>query len=63
MKRRNRKLEAHIAALYKEHAKGRMISILDIGKIFAAGEQAFATGGDVSEAIKAAVEQYTVVAS
>lgn len=57
-KRRDRKLDAHIQDCYKRHAAGRTINVLDIGKVFAAGEQAHAAGGDVEAAIKAAVEQY-----
>ena len=62
MKLSKKKADALITALYGRFAQGRQISVLDIGKVFAAGRAAMAEGRDLEVAIKAAVDQLTTPA-
>lgn len=46
-----------IERAYYRVAQGVQINVMDIGKVFAAGRQALAAGGDLDAAVAAAVAQ------
>lgn len=53
-------LDRELEKLYNRHGYGVQVPILDLGKIFKAGEEAYA-GGDLQAAeaaLKAAIEKY-----
>ena len=52
-------LDRKIGGLYRVHALGRSINVLDISKVYKAGHTAHAEGRDVEQAIIAAVNLYT----
>ena len=58
MKRTKATIDAAIGAAYKRHCAGTMIAMLDIGKVFAAGREALASGTDLDVAIKTAIVKY-----
>jgi len=51
-------LDDEINKFYLQHAKGKSINIMDIGKVFDAGRTAAKAGQSVEEAVKAAVEKF-----
>jgi hypothetical protein len=54
-------LERELERLYGKHGYGVQVPILDLGKIFKAGEQAYAGGGGIEAAeaaLKAAIQKY-----
>lgn len=53
-------LDRLIEQIYYKHASGLQINIMDIGKVFKMGEQAYAAGGDVEQAVKDAIKLYCV---
>lgn len=53
-----KKLSKEIERIYYANADRRAINILDIGKVFHAGEEAAAKGESVEDAVKAAIERY-----
>lgn len=57
-KLKGKKLDAEINRLYKIHGDRVQVNIMDLGKIFNAGKQAYETGGDMEQAIKDAIAQY-----
>jgi hypothetical protein len=59
-KRKNHKLDREIERLYGIHAVGKQIDIMDIGKVFKAGEEAHTAGESIEEAIKLAIEKWCV---
>lgn len=54
-KRQTAIMDAQIERAYYRLAQGVQISVLDIGKVFAAGRAALATGADLDAAITAVV--------
>lgn len=56
-------LDKLIESLYYKHASGLQINIMDIGKVFKAGEKAYAAGGDVEQAVKDAISVYCIKAN
>lgn len=53
-------LDKLIEQIYYKHASGLQINIMDIGKVFKAGEEAYAAGGDVEQAVKDAIKAYCI---
>lgn len=53
-------LDKLIEQIYYKHASGLQINIMDIGKVFKAGEKAYAAGGDVEQAVKDAIKAYCI---
>jgi hypothetical protein len=53
-------LDRLVERAYYDHCAGTSISVLDIGKVYAAGRAAFVQGGEPAlvEAVKAAIVQY-----
>lgn len=61
-----KKLDAHISSVYKIAAKGKMIDMMDIGKVFKSARDAYDATSDlnaVEAAIVSKVELLCVVAS
>ena len=56
-------LDKEIERLYYIHAEGRSINILDISKVFAAGQAAHKVGQPIEPAVIEAVKRYTIGAS
>jgi len=52
-----KKLDAHISESYRTLAQGKMINIMDIGKVFSAGRAAYATTTDLSKVDEALAGQ------
>ncbi len=52
-----KQLDKEIERLYKIHGQNIQINIMDIGKIFNAGRQAYETGGDMEKAVQDAIAQ------
>jgi hypothetical protein len=50
-------LDAQIERIYYRIAQGVQSNVMDIGKVFAAGRQAAAAGGDLEAAVAASVAQ------
>jgi len=53
-----KQLDREIARLYRHHAEGLQILILDIPKLFAEARRAYSDGGDLEAAVKAAINTY-----
>jgi hypothetical protein len=51
-----KKLDAHISSVYSRLAEGKMINIMDIGKVYKAGRDAYATTADLV-AVEAAITE------
>lgn len=51
-------LDKLIEQIYYKNASGLQIDIMDIGKVFKAGERAYASGENVEDAVKAAIKVY-----
>ena len=54
-------LEREIERIYGKHGHGVQVPIMDLGKIFKAGEDAYASSGDldaVDTAVKDAIQKY-----
>lgn len=50
--------DREIERVYKIHAEGLSINIMDIGKVFALGRAAVVSGASLDDAMRAAVAQY-----
>jgi len=59
-KKSSKKLDAEINAAYKKHGDRVEVSMMDIPKIFRAGEEADAAGESIEDAVKAAIAKYRV---
>jgi hypothetical protein len=59
-KKSAKKLDAEINAAYKKHGDRVEVSMMDIPKIFRAGEEADAAGESIEDAVKAAIAKYRV---
>lgn len=55
-KRQANQIDKQIEAIYSRRCNGIPISVMDIGKVFAAGHAALAEGRDMEAAIVATVE-------
>jgi hypothetical protein len=51
-------IDREIDRLYKIHAEGLSINIMDIGKVFKAGHAAVEAGTDLEAAVEGAVATY-----
>ena len=60
--REEKKLDKEIDRLYRLHAQGRQIDIMNIGKVFDAGRKAHLAGLSVEDAVKDAIAKYTTEA-
>ena len=60
--KRKSAIDELIEKTYYRLAEGRQINIMDIGKVFDAGRDAYKNGLPVEVAIQAAVDKYTMVA-
>jgi hypothetical protein len=56
-KRQQNQIDKQIEQIYYRRCSGIQISVMDIGKVFAAGRLAAAAGTDIEAAIVARVEQ------
>ena len=61
-KLKGKKLAAEISRLYKLHGNYVVINMMDLGKVYKAGEDANEAGADMEAAIKDAIEKYAVKA-
>lgn len=56
-------MDAQIEGFYYKHVNGRQIGVMDIGKVFKAGREAFPSGlPAVEAAVMAAMEIYCTTA-
>lgn len=59
MKSSAKRVDDEIHRLFKIYAAGRRINILDIPKIFEAGQDAYALGESIEHAVKQAIIRYS----
>lgn len=52
-----KKLDAHISSVYYRVAEGKAINIMDIGKVFKAGRDAYVATADLAAVETAITEQ------
>ena len=53
-----KKIKAAVSEAFRIHGNCIQFNIMDLGKIFKAGENAGIAGQNIDEAVKAAIQQY-----